>query len=169
MFFTYTTPFLKLKKFRYLLNNLSMCFVASEPQRNAENRNVCTLNEGGFIYIVYSDICFLSHSTNIKTLLTMQWRQNVSLWQCFGDNKVMKPRILIHLHVKIWITSNTFSWFARLTSNRHAKLRVTLRNLFARFSAKRNMDRKKLATDDRIYPTNKSLADIMAKCCVVFS
>ena len=78
-----------------------MCFVASEARRNAENRNVCTLNEGGLIYIVYSDICLLSHSKNIKPLLTMQWRQNVFLWQSFGDNKVMKPHILIHLHVKI--------------------------------------------------------------------
>ena len=78
-----------------------MCFVTSEPRRHPENRNVCALNEGGLIYVVYSDICLLSHSTNIKTLLTMQWRQNVFLWQSFGDNKVIKPRILIHLHVKI--------------------------------------------------------------------
>ena len=131
---------------------------------------MCTLNESGLIYIVYSDICLLSHLTNIKTLLTMQWRYNIFLWQSIGDNKVIKTRILIHLHVKIWITGNTFSWFVRLTSNKQVKLRVTLRNLFARFSAKRNINGKNLlAIDDRIYPTKKSLADIMAKCCVVFS
>ena len=31
--------------------------VTSEPRRHAEDRNVCTLNEGGLIYIAYSDIC----------------------------------------------------------------------------------------------------------------
>ena len=62
-----------------------MCFVTSEPRRHAEERNVCTLNEGGLIYIVYSDICLLSHSTNIKTLLTMQWRQ--IFVADFDDNK----------------------------------------------------------------------------------
>ena len=41
-----------------------------------------------------------------------------------------------------WITSNTFSWLVRLMSNKQAKLRVTLQNLFARFSAKRNIDGK---------------------------
>ena len=101
----------------------------------------------------------------------MGWRQNVFLCQSFGDNKVIKKtRILTHLYVKIWITSNTFSWLVRHTSNKQAKLRVTLRNLFARFSAKRNTDRKnQLAIVDRKNPTNKLLADIMAKCCVVFS
>ena len=77
---------------------------------------MCTLNESGLIYIVYSDICLLSHSTNIKTLLTMQRRHNIFLWQSFGDNKVIKTRILIHLYVKIRITSNTFSWLVQLTS-----------------------------------------------------
>ena len=49
---------------------LSMCFVTSEPRQHAENRNVCTLNDDGFIYIVYSDICLLSDSTAVKTSLT---------------------------------------------------------------------------------------------------
>ena len=47
----------------------------SEPRRHAENRNVRTLNDYGLIYIVSSDISNLSHSTNIKTLLTKQWRK----------------------------------------------------------------------------------------------
>ena len=53
--------------------------------------------------------------------------------------KWYRPRILIHLHIKIWITSNTLSWLVRFTSNRQAKLRVTLRTILARFSAKRNI------------------------------
>ena len=36
---------------------LSTCFVAPETRQYAENCNVCTLNDDGFIYIVYSDIC----------------------------------------------------------------------------------------------------------------
>ena len=88
MFFTYITPFEKLKKILYSSKYLSMCFVTSEPRRHAEDRNVCTLNEGGLIYIVYSDICLLSYSTNIKTLLTMQWRQTFVAE--FDDNKVIK-------------------------------------------------------------------------------
>ena len=150
---------------------LSMCSVTSEPRRHAENRNVCTLNDDGFIYMytVYSDICHLSDSTGVKTLLTMSWRQNIFFGRALMTIRWYQPRILIHLHVKIWITSNTYSRLLRLTSNRQAKLRVTLRNLLARFSAKRNTDRKnKLPIDDRIHPTKKSLADIMAKYCVVF-
>ena len=49
---------------------LSMCFVPSDSRRHAENRNVCTLNDDGFICIVYSDICLLSDSAGVKTLLT---------------------------------------------------------------------------------------------------
>ena len=134
------SPILKYGKKRMSLNqrintrrSTFQC-VTFEYRRHAENRNMCTFNESGLTYIVYSGICLLSHSTNIKTLLTMQWRHNIFLWQSFGDNKMIKTRILIHLHVKIWITSNTFSWLIRLTSNKQAKLRVTLRNLFARFS-----------------------------------
>ena len=81
--------------------------------------------------------------------------------------KWYQPRMVIHLQVKIRFTSNTFSWPVRLTSNRQVKLRVTSPNL-ARFSAKCIIDSKKLTTDDRIYQTKKSLADIMAKYCVVF-
>ena len=148
-------------------NNLSMCF---EPRRRAENRNVCTLNEDGLTCIVFSDIWLLSHSTNIKTFLTRQWRQNVFCGRALTTIKWYQARILIPLHVKIWITSNTFPGLVRLTRNGQAKLRVTLRNLLARFSAKCNIDSKnQLVIDDRIYPTKKSLADIMAKYCVVFS
>ena len=101
-------------------NYLSMCFVTSEPRRHAENRNVCTLNDDGFIYIVFSDICLLFHSTNIKT---KQCKQNIFLWESFDEN-------------------NTFSWLVRLASNRQAKLWVTLRNALASFSAKRTIDSK---------------------------
>ena len=66
-----------------------MCFVTSEPRRHAENGNVCILNDDGLNYIVCSDICLLSHSTNIKTLLTKQWRQNGFLRQTLDDNKVI--------------------------------------------------------------------------------
>ena len=48
---------------------LSMCFPTSERQPHAENCNVCTLNDDGFIYIAYSDIGLLSDSTGIKILL----------------------------------------------------------------------------------------------------
>ena len=71
--------------------------------------------------------------------------------------KWYQPRILIHLYVKIWIKSNTFSWLVRLTSNRQAKLRVTLRNLLARFSAKRSIDRKKLTTHQWPHTRNKKI------------
>ena len=93
-------------------------------------------------YILYI-LIFAFYLIQRTSLLTMYWRHNIFWWQSFGDNKVMKKTcILIHLHVKIWITSNTFSWLVRLTSNKQAKLRVTLRNIFARFSAKHNIDRK---------------------------
>ena len=93
-------------------------------------------------YILYI-LIFAFYLIQRTSLLTMYWRHNIFWWQSFGDNKVIKKtRILIHLHVKIWITSNTFSWLVRLTSNKQAKLRVKLRNIFARFSAKHNIDRK---------------------------
>ena len=57
-------------------------------------------------------------------------------------NVKLQSRLRLPKLVEIWITSNTFSWLVRLTSNKQAKLRVTLRNLFARFSAKHNIDRK---------------------------
>ena len=65
------------------------------------------------------------------------------LRQSFGDNKVVKTRILIHLHVKIWITSNTFSRLVWLTSNKQAgEITSNIAKLFALFSAKRNTDKK---------------------------
>ena len=40
---------------------------------------------------------------------TCEWRQNIFLWQSFGDNKVIKTTHPNPLHAKIWageITSN---------------------------------------------------------------
>ena len=38
---------------------LSMCFVTFDYWQHAENRNVCTLNDDGFICTVYSDFAFI--------------------------------------------------------------------------------------------------------------
>ena len=84
-------------------------------------------------------------------LLTMQWRHNIFWWQSFGDNKVIKNTHPCDSNFNMQVGTCMLKFELRvthfpgsllLTSNKQARLRVTLRNLFARFSAKRNIDRK---------------------------
>ena len=113
------------RTYQHKENYLSMCFVTPEPQRHAENRNVSIL-------IFASYLIQWTPKPNNGDKMYFCGRALITI-------KSYQARILIHLQVKIWITSNKFSCLVRLTSKRQAKLRVTLRNLLARFSAKRNI------------------------------